>query len=68
MRKNLSKIFLGVFMLSFIVACGDNKDKKADAPKDDTATKVEAPPPMPPDTAQVMDKDTADTRPVKPGE
>lgn len=51
------------------VACNNKKDKKDDAPKEDT-TKA-APVPMPPIDTAGMDKDTGDVRPidpVKPGE
>lgn len=65
-RKNFSKILLALFLLSFVaVACKNKKDKKEETPAADT-TKVEAMPPATDTTA--MDKDTADTRPVMPGE
>lgn len=66
-KKTAYRLLLGAFLFSFVVACNSKKDKKEEPPKEDT-TKVETPPPAPmPDTTK-MDKDTADTRPVKPGE
>ena len=65
-RKTAYSVILGALMVSFVfAACNSKKDKKDDAPTEDTTTKVE-PAPMP-DTTK-MDTDTADTRPVKPGE
>ena len=67
MRKTAYSVILGALMISFVfAACNSKKDKKDDAPTEDT-TKVEPVPAPMPDTTQ-MDKDTADTRPVKPGE
>lgn len=72
MRNAVSKILLGLFLLSFVaIACKSKKDKKEETPAADT-TLVEPMPPVVDTTA--MDKDTADTRgvepvdPVKPGE
>lgn len=72
MRKNFGKILMAVIMLSVVaVACNNKKDKKDDAPKDDTTVVQPAPEPMPagPDsTGKPGGGDTLDTRPVKPGE
>lgn len=68
MRKNFGKILMAVIMLSVVaVACNNKKDKKDDAPKEDTTTVQPAPAITAPDTTK-MDGDTMDTRPVKPGE
>ncbi|MGQ0740628.1 MAG: hypothetical protein ACT4OJ_16385 [Bacteroidota bacterium] len=69
MRKTAFSVLLGALMVCFVfAACNNKKDKKDDTPKEDT-TKVDMPPPPPPmDDTAGMDKDTADTRPVKPGE
>lgn len=67
MRKNFGKILTGFIMLAVVaVACNNKKEKKEDPPKEDTTT-VAPVAPVQIDTTQ-MDKDTADTRPVKPGE
>lgn len=67
MRKTISKILLGAFLLSLVtVACNSKKDKKEEPPKEDT-TKVEPAPPATTDTT-AKKGDTLDTRPVKPGE
>lgn len=67
MRKTISKILLGAFLVSAIaVACNSKKEKKEDPPKEDTTTKVEPAPTVPADTTKPAD--TGDVRPVKPGE
>jgi hypothetical protein len=67
-RQTIFRLFLGTFLLVFVAtACNNKKDKKEEPVKEDTV-KVE-PAPMPPvEDTTMMDKDTADTRPVKPGE
>jgi large-conductance mechanosensitive channel len=63
MIKTASKFVIAALMFSFtVIAC--NNEKKEDEKKEpvqDTTTVA----PAPADTTQ-MDKDTADTRPVKP--
>ena len=63
------RFMLAAFLLVTVaVSCNNKKDKKEETKKEDTV-KVE-PAPMPPvqNDTTMMDKDTADTRPVKPGE
>ena len=68
-KKTAYRLLLGAFMFSLVAgACNNKKDKKEDTPKEDTVKVDSMPPPPPKDDTAGMDKDTADTRPVKPGE
>jgi hypothetical protein len=67
-KRTAYRLLMGAFMLSLVtVACNNKKDKKVEVTTEDT-TKVDTTPPPPPMDTAGMDKDTADTRPVKPGE
>ncbi len=73
LRKTAYRLAIGALLVSF-VACNDSKTKETKEVTDTTSTKMDntTPPPPPMDTTKVMDttkkKDTADTRPVKPGD
>ncbi|HUR66325.1 MAG TPA: hypothetical protein VMZ03_08220 [Chitinophagaceae bacterium] len=67
-HKTVYRLFLGALMLSFVIACNSKKDKKVDTATADTVKVDSTPPPPPMKDTMGMDKDTADTRPVKPGE
>ena len=75
LRKTAYRLALGVMLVSFTgVACNDSKTKETKEVTDTTSTKMDntVPPPPPMDTTAMKDttkkKDTADTRPVKPGD
>ena len=65
MPKTALKVIIAALMFSFtVVACNNNKkEEEKKEPVPDTTTV--APAPMPADTTK-MDKDTAETRDVKP--
>ncbi len=75
LRKTAYRFALGAMLVSFSVAsCNDSKTKETKEVTDTTSTKIDntTPPPPPMDTTMTgdttMKKDTADTRPVKPGD
>jgi hypothetical protein len=63
------KTLLGVFMISsFVVACNNSGEKKDEGKaKDTTKTETVTPPASTSDSTK-KGGDSADTRPVKPGE
>lgn len=61
-RRNAGKILLSIFLLSLIAAACNNKKEKKDEKPVETPKLVA---PQGEDTI-IMDKDTADTRPVLP--
>lgn len=65
LKPTAYRFLLGVLLFTFVAASCNNKKEKEEPAQENTEQKVDPPPPPAQDT---MKMDTADTRPVKPGD